>query len=222
MYKISVEKPTLPELAVALIELGQQLGASQATLVVHVPEQPVEYTPPTADELKEISRSLDVGALKQLWDLLGAEHQTAAVVAAQELDRRSQELMAVHQFLEVRTTAEALAKIGALANPPKRTRAKPSASEQTPESSQASSSPAESEPPAAPPAEQPQAPAADGAPASDSQPVVTLEEVRAILSRQITAGKKDAVNALVTSYAPALSKVPAEKLAELAEKAEAL
>ena len=103
--------------------------------------------------------------------------------------------------------------------------AAPSASATTPSASdapQASSSPAESKQPESVPAEQPPAPAPEAAPASDSQSVTTLEQVRALLSSKIKEGKQPAVNALVTSFAPALSKVPAEKLGELAKLAEAL
>lgn len=76
---------------------------------------------------------------------------------------------------------------------------------------------------APPPAEQPPAPAPAPAPADDSKAVdAARAELRTLLSGLISKGKKDAVNQLVTSYAAALSQVPADKLAELKQKAEAL
>jgi len=154
MYKISVEKPTLPELAAALFAIAQQLSTE--------PVGPARAPRPTKPK---------------------GNVQGDSATAAPSADAPT-----------------------------------PSASE----SSQGSSSPAASEQPAAPPAEQPPAPAPEAPAASDSQPVVTLEQVRALLSSKIKEGKQPAVNALVTSFAPALSKVPAEKLADLAKLAEAL
>lgn len=146
-------------------------------------------------------------------------------------------LAALHIALDVPSQGRALQRIAALLEieakavpaKPKRTRgnapapsetAAPSASAS--DAPPASSSPAASEPPALPPAEQPPAPAGEATPASDSTPVVTIEDVRALLSAKIKEGKQPEVNALVTSFAPALSKVPADKLAELAEKAKKL
>lgn len=69
-------------------------------------------------------------------------------------------------------------------------------------------------------------PAPELAPALAPTPVVDSEavrsELRAMLSGLVRAGKQPAVNELVTSYAPALSQVPVDKLPELKQKAEAL
>lgn len=43
------------------------------------------YTPPTEEERANLDAALKANALKQLWDLLGAEHQTAAVQAISKL-----------------------------------------------------------------------------------------------------------------------------------------
>ena len=58
-------------------------------------------------------------------------------------------------------------------------------------------------------------------PVDDSKPA-SIEDVRAVLGAKMKDGKGAEVNALVTSYAPALSKVPADKLAELLAKAKEL
>lgn len=59
-------------------------------------------------------------------------------------------------------------------------------------------------------------------PTAEELPVVTMEQLRARVVKMSAAGKKDAVRALVLSYAEKVSDIPAEKLGEVWAKLDAL
>lgn len=55
-------------------------------------------------------------------------------------------------------------------------------------------------------------------PTAEPAKVVTVEEVREKVMQLISAGKKDATRAIITSYAPNVTEIPADKCAEVLEK----
>lgn len=71
--------------------------------------------------------------------------------------------------------------------------------------------------PVAPKAEEPKA-----EPTAEPVKEVTVEELRAKVMQLINAGKKDATRAIITSYAPNVTEIPADKRAEVLKKLNAL
>lgn len=81
--------------------------------------------------------------------------------------------------------------------------------------------PVEEKPTENPPeAETPATP--DPAPAEEPEKVPTADELRAVVQTLIAAGHRDAVKAIVQTYAAKVSDVPADKRAECIEKLQAL
>lgn len=61
-------------------------------------------------------------------------------------------------------------------------------------------------------------PVKEGAQATEPAKEVTVDELRAKVMQLINAGKKDATRAIITSYAPNVTEIPADKRAEVLKK----
>lgn len=74
------------------------------------------------------------------------------------------------------------------------------------------------EPTPEPAAEAPKVEEPKAEPTAEPAKEVTVEELRAKVMQLINAGKKDATRAIITSYAPNVTEIPADKRAEVLKK----
>lgn len=110
------------------------------------------------------------------------------------------------------TALERFHDVGAIKLTPEQTTSMASPAEQVSEPQPAAASvPTATPAPTPEPVEEPTA-------ATEPAKEVTVEELRAKVMRLINAGKKDATRAVITSYAPNVTDVPADKRAEVLEK----